>query len=213
MNQAEYTINEAYAYLTTVDPVLKNVASHLPPIEILIRPATFSGLTRIIINQQLSGAASRTIFNRLETLMGGRISSETAIETNDQIYYEAGISRAKTSFIKNVGEVEQTNPKFFRELAGMTNEEIHKRLTRIKGIGDWSARIFLIFHLGRSDVFAFGDATVMKAIKILYSDHDLSSNALLEEFVSRWSPYKSAACLLMWKWVDHGMPTKDTPSR
>ena len=80
---------------------------------------------------------------------------------------------------------------------------------QIKGIGQWSARIFLLFYLGRSNIFALGDASIHKAIDHLYGDDFYLNKENLETLFKRWSPYNSVACMLLWRWIDQGMPVPE----
>lgn len=210
MTKIEYKFEDALSHLSLADPVLKQVASSLKPFQPSKRDPNFEGLVKIIINQQLSGAAARTIFGRLKDLVGGRLTPKKISKIDENLFHEAGISKAKTRYIKNLCNVFKENKNFIEETNLKDDEGALQQLIQIKGIGQWSARIFLLFYLGRSNIFALGDASIYKAIDYLYGDGFTSNEENIEALFKRWSPYNSIACMLLWRWIDQGMPAPKT---
>jgi DNA-3-methyladenine glycosylase II len=202
---SQYDIKTALDHLTNVDEVLRIVAAKTGPIEFPNRTTNFESLTRIIINQQLSGKAASTIFSRLKKSFDGEITPQKTNSISDDIFTKAGVSRSKARFIRNIADKFLSNPDFIEFLKNQPDSDALNELISIKGIGQWSARVFLIFYLKRQDVFASGDATIQKAVTILYGKETLESEKSLRVLTERWSPYNSAACILLWRWVDRGM--------
>ena len=159
----------------------------------------FMSLVRIIVNQQLSGAAAGTILSRLYDRLGKvGMNPAAALDLPDSEFRGAGVSGGKTRYIKGVAQLLVDRPGFLEEVVAMSDGDAIDALVQIKGIGVWSAGIFLLFDCGRRDIFPVGDAALNRAVKLLYGvDGDAA-----EAFASRWSPYRSYACLYLWKWLD-----------
>ena len=161
----------------------------------------FTSLVKIIIGQQLSGSATRTIVSRVEYCLNETKFTPKLISS---VYQEnlrsCGISNAKINYIKGLSNILLDNPKFFINLRNKKENKILEELCKIKGIGIWTASIFAMGILGHENIFPYGDATINKAIKLIYPD-----KISQEDIISKWSPYKSFACRVLWQWIDDGM--------
>ena len=155
-----------------------------------------------IINQQLSDKAADSIGKRFLTLFPRKqITTRRVRELSDQDIRDAGLSWSKVGFIKNLAEKVESKEIDFKQLPMLDNETAIAELTAIKGIGPWTAEMFLIFSLGREDVFSHGDVGLQRAIKQLYNLQDPSQEDI-EGITAKWSPYRSWASLVLWKIVD-----------
>ncbi len=193
-------MKKAFAFLSK-DPVLKKIIDHLDE-ELSLRCSEnyFHDLAKIIIFQQLSGKAARTIFNRFLALFPEKKPAPELLLTLDEETLSAvGISRQKRRYLKSLAEkfVDKTiQPELFDELS---NKEIIDELTQVKGIGKWTAEIFLMFNLAREDVFPSDDLSLRKALQQNFSLPELPSAKEAALFAEKWSPYRTIAALLLWR--------------
>lgn len=194
--------NNALRYLSDNDPVLNKVINKINPQVKKKTNDDFTSLVKIIISQQLSGTAARTIVNRLDKLLGNKNYNPKIIAqiANEELRM-CGLSNAKASYLKGLTEILILNPKYFENLKKIEEINILKELCKIRGIGIWTASIFAMGPLGYKNIFPYGDVSLNKAIKILYNN-EFDQEAI----ISKWSPYKSYACRVLWQWVDKGMP-------
>ena len=113
------------------------------------------------------------------------------------------LSNAKARYITLIAQEFAEHPNLIEELRGMSSEEVLATLQRFKGIGIWSASFFALFYLHHPDVFVWGDVSLKKALRLLYEEEDLSEPQM-EAIIQPWRPYRSTACLVLWKWLDEG---------
>ncbi|RLI71292.1 DNA-3-methyladenine glycosylase 2 family protein [Candidatus Heimdallarchaeota archaeon] len=160
----------------------------------------FHDLAEIIIFQQLSGKAARTIFNRFLALFPEKKPiPELLLPLDENVLSAAGVSRQKRRYLKSLAEnfVDKTiQPELFNE---MSDKEIIDKLTQVKGIGKWTAEIFLMFNLGQEDVFPSDDLGLRKALQQNFSLLELPSAKEAALFAEKWSPYRTIAALLLWR--------------
>ena len=196
------TFDEALKYLSVNDSKLAKVINLINPQKKIKKTDNFTALVKIIIGQQLSGSAARTIVSRLDKKLGKEEYNPINIleMTNDDLR-SCGLSNAKASYIKGFAQIILENSCYFENLKAIGEKDILNELCKIKGIGIWTASIFAMSSLCYEDIFPYGDVSLNKAIKNLYKD-ELDQKAI----VSNWSPYKSYACRVLWQWVDKGMP-------
>lgn len=175
-----------------VDPILFSVIEKLSgKIDQLIPTTTtdyFSDLCETIINQQLSEKAGATIWSRFNKLFV-KLTPSAVLVASDEKIRTSGISRSKISYLKNLARYAPN----LDTLRDMKNDEVIGELTKVKGIGRWTAEMFLMFSLGREDVFSSGDAGLQRAIAKLYGKKQMKS------IIAKWSPYKTYACWVLWK--------------
>ena len=197
-----FSFNEALKYLSVNDSKLAKVINLINPQKKKKKTDNFTALVKIIIGQQLSGSAARTIISRLDNKLGKEEYNPINVleMTNDDLR-SCGLSNAKASYIKGFAQIILENPCYFKNLKAIGEKDILNELCKIKGIGIWTASIFAMSSLCYEDIFPYGDVSLNKAIKNLYKD-ELDQKAI----VSNWSPYKSYACRVLWQWVDKGMP-------
>lgn len=170
----------------------------------VIRPAKnpLEELVGSIISQQLSIKAAETIATRFFALYGGRMpSAERIVQTSLPRMRKCGISNAKARYIKNVTRAFIAGHLNRTYLMRMSDAEVHRRLIAIKGVGPWTVEMFLIFALGRPDIFSPGDVGLQNAIRVHYGKKP--TPAFMKELSARWAPYRSYACRYLWKSLDN----------
>lgn len=164
----------------------------------------FHRLTREIVGQQLSVKVANVIYKRFETLFNNLpISPEQIIEIDGQKLRDIGMSWGKVKYVKDLAQKAKDGELAFEKLPEMTSEEIIAELTKVKGIGKWTAEMFLIFNLGREDVFSFGDLGLRRAIEKIYTLEKDTHFKNFESIVEKWRPYRSYASLALWHSLDN----------
>ena len=205
MSSNELNFLEGLVYLSKKDKILGKVIKEIKPEEPEKRDPNFEALVRIISGQQLSSAAASTIFNRLKDFLGkNEITPQLIKECIPQQILKCGLSNAKTKYILNLADLFLAEPNFLHELKDKESKEIIEVLQKIKGIGIWSASIFALFYLNHSNVFVWGDISIKKAIRLLYGEDQEMEHERIIEITSKWTPYRSTACIVLWKWLDEG---------
>ncbi len=190
--------NEAEKYLIKADPVLGElIKSHHPLIERPKRHDYFESLARSIIGQQVSVKAAATIFARFERIT--KLEPGSVASMNDEQVSDIGLSKAKRRYLQDLAEHFTKDPEVFNHLAKLSNDEVIDELTRVKGIGVWTAQMFLIFTLARQDVFAADDRGLQIAIENNYNLSRPTSRAQLDELAETWSPHRTTASLYLWQ--------------
>jgi DNA-3-methyladenine glycosylase II len=201
----------ALAHLRAADPVLARLLDeHGAPR--LGRDASrpgpadhYGALVRSIVGQQLSVRSARAIYGRLLEFFGGRTPTpeELLAADPDAMRTAAGLSHAKTTFLRSLAEHVVSGELELDRLAELGDAEIEAELVAVKGIGPWSAQVFLMFQLDRPDVLAAGDLGVRRAVERAYGLDALPSTAELTALAEPWRPYRSVACRLLWHTLDN----------
>jgi DNA-3-methyladenine glycosylase II len=162
----------------------------------------YEELVESIIGQQLSGKAADTIFKRFLALYNNSKFPipEELLTTDKEKLRSAGMSYSKTEYIKNIAQAFKNEDLDVKKLKKMNDEEVKKELTKIKGVGNWTAEMILIFTFKREDVFSLGDAGLRRAIKNLYS---IEKDEDILKLSEKWKPKRSYACWYLWKSLDN----------
>ncbi|MGH9680240.1 MAG: DNA-3-methyladenine glycosylase family protein [Candidatus Acidiferrales bacterium] len=166
----------------------------------------FASLLQSIVYQQLAGKAATTIFGRVKALgANGFPTPEEILALGDAQLRGAGLSRQKIAAVRDLAAktLDGTVPPLSK-LRRMSEEEIHQRLTAIRGIGEWSVQMFLMFRLGRPDVLPIHDLGIRKGFQIVYGHKDVPKPQAILEYGERWRPYRSIASWYLWRAVDVG---------
>ncbi|HEY6272774.1 MAG TPA: DNA-3-methyladenine glycosylase [Terriglobales bacterium] len=192
-------MKKAVDHLRESDPILAAIIERVGPCQITYREPTFEALARSIVFQQLSTKAARTIYGRLEEAAGGQITPETIQNLSLGEMRRAGLSKQKIGYIRDLAEHAQSGKVDFDQLPRMSDEEVIVALTDIKGVGVWTAHMFLIFALRRPNVLAVGDLGVRTAIRRHYKKRGLPKPAHIEKLAKSWHPYCSLACWYLWR--------------
>lgn len=169
------------------------------------RPTDAYGtLVRSIVGQQLSTRAASTIYDRVLALFGGEVPSPAqliAAEPDD--LRAAGLSRAKVAYLRDLAERIEDGELDLDHLSQLSDEQVSEQLTAVKGIGQWSADMFLIFYLGRPDVLAAGDLGIRHAVERAYGLDKIPDAKTIARIAEPWRPYRSLACLYLWASLDN----------
>lgn len=193
----------------SADPVLRPLIR-----DVELRPkgeeeSVYEHLLRAIVGQQLSVKAASAVFGRFESLLEGDFSPNKLLQKTDEDLRSAGLSRQKTSYLKNVARFALEEDLSRSAVENLSDEELIEKLTSIKGIGRWTVEMMLIFALGREDVFPVDDLGVRTAVIELYgipNDSPKDKRILkkrVREAAAPWSPYRSYASVLLWKYKDN----------
>jgi len=161
-----------------------------------------------ILSQQLSTKVAKIIYQRFLALYKNKEPKpQQIIDTPNETLRAIGLSNAKVGYVKNVAAFCLEHSITDKVLAKMSNEEIIQQLVSIKGVGKWTVEMLLMFSLGREDVFAVDDLGIQQAMIKLYKLDATNKKALKEKMLqlsAKWSPYRTYACLHLWKWKDNG---------
>lgn len=183
-----------------VDPIIYASIKNLYLLEKVPQKDYFAKLCGEIINQQLSDKASATIYKRFQKLFpNGKITPEHALKLTHEEIRATGTSNAKVRFIKDLAQKVVNRDVQFKKLDSMTDEEVIRELTKIKGIGPWTAEMFMMFSLAREDIFSHGDLGIRKAIKKLYGFKKDPTRKQIEKITKKWPPYRTYACTILWQ--------------
>lgn len=165
----------------------------------------FQSLIRSIVFQQLSGKVAKIIFQRLTSLLPeNKFSPKEVLALKDEDMRQVGLSLQKVNYIKNLANYFNENLFDSNKVEKMTNEEISNELIQIKGVGQWTIDMFLMFTLNRSDIMPYSDLGIKKGIKILFNLEELPTKAEIRVLSIKWKPYRTVACWYLWKVVDDG---------
>lgn len=188
-----------------VDPVLFAVLEkidNLPEIKAQAPDKYFLHLVDSIISQQLSGKAAATIFGRFQKLFPqDQITPERILKLPDQKIRDVGISFGKISYLKDLATKILDGTVEVDKLAKMSDQEVIDHLVKVKGIGKWTAEMFLMFTLGREDIYSLGDLGLTNGIKRLYEIEKPAKEQILD-ITDKWTPYRSYGALALWKSLD-----------
>jgi len=200
---------KAVAHLRKVDPKLAEVIDRIGPFQGWpVRNGThFDAVCRSIVFQQLSGKAAGTIHGRFEGIYGGRppLPDELATTTDDKLR-AVGLSRQKSAYLKDLGAKVAAGNLPIETLHELTDDEVIAALTQVKGIGRWTAQMFLMFRLGRPDVLPDLDLGVQKGIQRTYRLRKLPTPERVKQIGAKWAPYRSVGAWYMWRLLDAPTP-------
>ena len=191
---------KALKHLSLRDPVLAGIIKSIGKYSIEQRPEPFRSLVEAIIYQQLAGRAADTIYGRFLKIYRGRFPSPKRIlSTSEQQFRAAGLSRQKIGYIRDLAARVADGRLRLDLITGLDDNEVVEQLVQVKGIGKWTADMFLIFCLGRPDVLPVGDLGLRRAMMVTYQLAELPLPAKMQEIAGAWKPYCSVATWYMWK--------------
>jgi DNA-3-methyladenine glycosylase II len=210
-NKVEYA-RKARMHLSKADPVLARIIAEVGPLGIQPRRERFQALARAIIFQQLAGAAANAIYGRFVALFPGVDfpSPEQVLAKTGAELRAVGLSEKKALYLKDLAAHIRDGKLDFHRFHKMTDEEIIEHLVMVKGIGRWTAEMFLMFNLGRPDVMPAGDLGVQNAIKRHYRMRQRPNRKRLLKHAERWRPYRTAAAWYLWRSLDIVLPDGGT---
>lgn len=193
----------AKKHFRKADPRLYKAALDIHVEEIAPSQDLFRDIVWTIVGQQLSACAADTIFARLETLMcGKKMTPQTIFKLSDARMRECGLSGAKMRAIREFAVAVETRKLDLVALPALSDPDVVLALTRVKGIGPWTAEMVLMFSLGRPDIFSRGDLGLRKGMMELYQFKKPPSEKRLNAMIAAWSPYRTYAARVLWKLSD-----------
>lgn len=185
-------------HLTAVDPVMAELIERVGPLTQPLETDFFESLAGAIVAQQLSDAAAATIWKRVVALVG-EVRPERILATPADDLRGAGLSRGKVGFITDLAGRVADDRLDLTRIASLPDDEVVEALVTVKGIGRWTAEMFLIFALGRPDVLAVDDGALRSTVGWLYSIEDVDDRAHIARIGEAWRPYRTAASLYLWR--------------
>jgi DNA-3-methyladenine glycosylase II len=219
-------MRKAVLHLKRSDPIMRAIIERVGPCRIEFGDPTFHSLAEAIVYQQLNGKAAVTIFKRFAALAGEPLMPEGILKLTDEQLRSVGLSKQKSSYLRDMAEKTHRGELDFSRLHEQSDEEVIEHLTQVKGVGVWTAHMFLMFTLRRPNILPTGDFGVRMAMYKHYLDKSTAKNGnaklttqkkkpkarprkiklpkpeQMERIAKRWEPYRSVACWYLWKSLD-----------
>ena len=203
MSIEEKQIQAAIKHLKKNDPVIKKIIAKSGPCKITKRRNRFVTLARSIVSQQISVAAAKTINRRLvELLAPERLTAPALAEFDVDQLREAGISKQKATYLLDLSNKVKTGEVNLRNVSRLSDDDVIQMLCKVKGIGVWTAQMFLMFSLGRLDVLPTADLGIQNAMKKNYPVRGELNAEKMKKIASKWAPYRTIGCHYMWQSLD-----------
>ena len=196
--------NIALRHLSHADKRIEKLIDKFGPPNFNLMNNYYESLIRSIVYQQLSGKAASIIYERFLDLFVFDIypKPKDVLEVSIETLRSSGLSYQKVNYIRDLSEKWQDGTMNLTDIDSMTDEEISSELIKVKGIGQWTADMFLMFTLGRPDVFPFGDLGIQKGVMIITNMNRLPTQKEMERKTKKWQPYRTVAAWYLWKLVD-----------
>ena len=195
-------MRHAVRHLKNADPVLRAIIENVGPCRMQYDEPRFHGLAEAIVNQQLNGKAALTIFRRFAGLAGDPVTPEGILRLSDEQLRAVGLSKQKSSYLRDLALRTHSGDLQLAHLPDLSDEEVIKHVTQVKGIGEWTAHMFLMFSLRRPNVLPTGDLGIRMAVRKHYNKRKLPKPAQMEKIARPWEPYRSVACWYLWRSLD-----------
>lgn len=220
-------MRKAVLHLKKSDPLMRAIIERVGPCRMEFDDPTFHNLAEAIVYQQLNGKAASTIFKRFTALAGDPVTQEGILKLSNEQLRSVGLSKQKSSYLFDMAERAQRGELDFSKLNEMTDDEVIEHLTQVKGVGVWTAHMFLMFTLQRANVLPTGDFGIRMAMHKHYLDRPakkrngvgktkarktiakapkvkitLPTPEQMEKIARRWEPYRSIACWYLWRSLD-----------
>lgn len=198
-------VRKALVHLRAADPVLGSVISRVGPCRARVASGGthFGAVVRSIVYQQLSGSAAATIHGRVLALFGGREPTPHALlRLDDTVLRGAGLSGQKTAYVRDLASHAASRHFPLERLHEFGDDEVIATLTTVKGVGRWTAQMFLMFRLGRADVLPDLDLGIQKGIQRAYGLRRLPTPLQVLERGAPWAPYRTIASWYLWRLLD-----------
>lgn len=198
--------------LSKNDPILAGVMRTVGPFTLKPDPGGYEILVGSILSQQISVAAARTIRGRLQALLpAGKLTAKNIDALADKQMQSVGISRQKQAYLRHLTSCTLDGTINFRRIAKQSDENAIAELIQVKGIGRWTAQMFLMFSLGRIDVFAPDDLGLRNAIRTLYKLPGKPSRGELEQHAEKWRPFRTIASWYLWRSLEQKTAANEYP--
>jgi DNA-3-methyladenine glycosylase II len=202
-------MKRAIRHLQQADPVMATIIERIGPFKMRYREPSFDAMARSIVYQQLHGKAAATIFERVRcACLNGSVQNRdgltpaSILALSEQQLRACGLSRQKLSYLRDLAQRTASRDIDFDRLPSMSDEDVIEHLTRVKGIGVWSAQMFLIFALRRPNVMPTADYGINAAIKKAYRKRQMPKPKQILKISRSWHPYCSIACWYLWRYAE-----------
>ena len=202
MPYSQTKLQVACKHLRRRDPTMKAVIDRIGPCQIRKKRHHFQSLVTAILSQQISAAAAETVIRNFKIQLETntiRVSDLQNWSISD--LRSVGISRQKAGYLNDLTEAVESGDLRLDRLSRFNDDKVIEKLTTVKGIGVWTAQMFLIFSLGRHDVLPVGDLAIRAAIQKQYELEELPDEATMTELAQAWAPYRSIACWYLWRTI------------
>ena len=206
MHLTPHARRRAVTHLRAADPVLARIIEEVGPCRLVAESdaAPFAALVESIVYQQITGKAAATIHGRLRDLVGGRVPRPADIvAATDEALRGVGLSRQKISYLRDLAAKAEAG-LFPDDVHVLEDEAVIEMLTAVRGVGRWTAEMFLMFRLGRPDVLPVDDYGIRKAMQRAYRMRTLPKPDRMQRVAARWRPYRSVACWYLWRSLESG---------
>ena len=190
--------DNAVTDLSKNDSIIAKIIANYPKERMEMKNDTLHTLVRSVVGQQISVRAADAIWNRLDEACNNSITDDNLLQLSIEDMRKTGLSNTKSNYIINIVEANLTDLNW----EDMNDDEVSNELCKIKGIGPWTADMFLIFRLGRTNILPLGDIGLVNAINLHYNNKDKLSKEELMKFKKKWSPWCSIATWYMWRSLD-----------
>lgn len=182
------------------DPKFAKIIMQIGDYNVKITKNRYQSLVEAIISQQLSGFAANSIIKKFRKLYKSKFPKpRDVIKTSDSKLRTTGLSKMKIVYIKELSKKIESKELNMRKISTQSDEQVIEALTDVKGIGRWTAEMFLIFSLGRLDILPVGDLGLKKGIQSMYSLKELPEKEQIEQLAESWKPYRTVATWYLWK--------------
>ncbi len=198
-------MKKATNHLYRVDVVLRRIIVRHGPCTLSPRKDYFAVLADAIVSQQISVRAAETIFGRLKKALGGKVSPRRFLALDVSTLRACGVSGQKASYLKDLAQKWLDGTIKPLRFIRMDDEEVIEMLTQVRGVGRWTAEMFLIFSLNRPDVLPVDDLGFRQAVQLTYGYHTLPAVRTLRRIAEPWRPYRSIATWYLWRSLDNGL--------
>jgi DNA-3-methyladenine glycosylase II len=196
-------MRSAIKHLKKSDPVLAAIIRNVGPCTLEYREPTFETLVRSIVYQQLSGKVAGVIFGRLVDATGGeKVTPAGILKLRTERMRKLGLSGQKALYIRELAKHTKKGAVVFETLPDHDDMAVIEHLTKVKGVGVWTAQMFLMFALRRNDVLPVADLGIRTAMKKAWNLEDLPKAPEMEKIAAAWKPYTSIACWYLWRSLD-----------
>lgn len=195
-------MRKALLHLKNSDPVLAEIIERVGAYKCRYDVPNFRSVAQAIVYQQLHGKAAATIFGRLVALAGDPLTPQGILKLSVEQMRGAGLSKQKLSYLRDLAERTERGELDFARLPELSDDEVIAHLTRVKGIGIWTAHMFLMFALKRPNVLPVGDFGIQMAMRKHYRKRKLLKPTQMEKIAKCWEPYRSVACWYLWRSLD-----------
>ncbi len=197
-----FQIKAAVAHLRRADPVMAQIIQRVGPCELTALQPSFETLARSITFQQLHGKAAATIFARVKKAVGRSFTAKAFLQLEPETLRACGLSRQKLASLTDLAEHVARRRINFKKLPELENEAVLEALTQVRGVGVWTAQIFLMFALQRPNVLPVGDFGIRNAVRQAYGLKEMPKPAELEQIAQPWHPYCTVASWYLWRSLD-----------